>query len=74
MEAVQRGDTTSKIWLVGRESSSLSSICGDIPMKGLSIAAVIMVVLYFADQHYASGMYLNALQQLAAQIRHSFRL
>ncbi len=43
-------------------------------MKGLLIAAGIIFVLYVIDQHFNHGQYTNAVQRMAAQMRHSFGL
>jgi len=40
-------------------------------MKGLGAAAIVLVVLYFADQQFTQGQYSSAVQQMALQIRHS---
>jgi hypothetical protein len=44
-------------------------------MKRFLIAStIIAAVLYFADQYYAAGKYTSAVEQLATQMRHSFRI
>jgi hypothetical protein len=40
-------------------------------MKALGAAAIVLVVLYFADQQFAQGQFTNAVQQMASQMRHS---
>jgi hypothetical protein len=41
-------------------------------MKGLLIAAGIILALYVADQYYAQGKYVYALEHMVNQMRHSF--
>ena len=41
-------------------------------MKVLGAAVIVLVVLYFADQQFAHGHYTDAVQQLGAQMMHSF--
>ena len=40
-------------------------------MKVLGAAAIVLVVLYFADQQYAQGQYIDAVQRMGAQMMHS---
>jgi len=40
-------------------------------MKALGAAAIVLVVLYFADQQFAQGQFTIAVQQMASQMRHS---
>jgi len=40
-------------------------------MKALGAIAIVLVVLYFADQQFTQGQYSSAVQQMALQIRHS---
>ncbi|MGY4160220.1 MULTISPECIES: hypothetical protein [unclassified Bradyrhizobium] len=41
-------------------------------MKGLLLAFGILLALYVADQHFNHGQYTDAVQRMAAQMRHSF--
>lgn len=40
-------------------------------MKALGAAAIVLVVLYFADQQLSQGQFTSAVQQMASQMRHS---
>jgi hypothetical protein len=40
-------------------------------MKLLGAAAIVLVVLYFADQQFTQGQLTSAAQQMASQMRHS---
>jgi hypothetical protein len=40
-------------------------------MKALGAAAIVLVVLYFADQQFTQGQFTTAVQQMASQMRHS---
>jgi len=40
-------------------------------MKVLGAAAIVVVVLYFADQQFTQGQFTNAFQQMVMQMRHS---
>ena len=41
-------------------------------MRVFGAGAIILMVLYFADQQYAHGQYTDAVRQMAAQMMHSF--
>ncbi|WP_274617435.1 hypothetical protein [Bradyrhizobium oropedii] len=41
-------------------------------MKGVLLAVGILFVLYVADQHFNHGQYTDAVQRMAAQMKHSF--
>ncbi|MGY4474470.1 hypothetical protein [Bradyrhizobium sp. USDA 3364] len=41
-------------------------------MKGLLIVIGVVLALYIADQQFAHGRYTDAIQRMAAQMRHSF--
>ena len=40
-------------------------------MKALGAVAIVLVVLYFADQQLTQGQFTTAIQQMAPQMRHS---
>jgi hypothetical protein len=40
-------------------------------MKVLGAVAIVVVVLYFADQQFTQGQVTIAVQQMASQMRHS---
>ena len=41
-------------------------------MKGIGIAAAILLAAYLADQTFSQGQYTYAMQRMILQIRHSF--
>jgi hypothetical protein len=41
-------------------------------MKGIGIAAAILLAAYLADQTFSKGQYTYAMQRMIVQIRHSF--
>ncbi|WP_168193545.1 hypothetical protein [Bradyrhizobium sp. NAS96.2] len=41
-------------------------------MKGLFIAIGVIVGLFIGDQYFNRGQYTDAVQRMAAQMRHSF--
>jgi hypothetical protein len=41
-------------------------------MKGIGIAAAILLAADLADQTFSRGQYTNAVQRMIVQIRHSF--
>lgn len=40
-------------------------------MKILGVPAIVVIVLYFADQQFAQGRYTDAVQQMGTQMMHS---